>query len=59
MNTQNIMASTYHSNVRLTQNRGVPLFSCLGHGALYTYMFWYRQSFSETSNLINLVEIQR
>ena len=34
MNAQKTMASPYHSKVRPTQNRGVPHFSCLGHGAL-------------------------
>ena len=34
MNAQNTMAFPYHSKVRPTQNRGVPLFSCLGYGAL-------------------------
>ena len=33
MNAQNTMASSYHSKVRVTQNRGVPLFSCLGYEA--------------------------
>ena len=32
MNSQNTMASPYHSKVRFTKNRGVPLSSCLGHG---------------------------
>ena len=33
MNPQNTMTSPYHSKVRSTQNRGVPLFFCLGYGA--------------------------
>ena len=33
MNAQNTMASPYHSKVRSTQNRGVPVFFCLGYGA--------------------------
>ena len=33
MNEQNTVASAYHSKVRSTQNKGVPLFSCLGYGA--------------------------
>ena len=33
MNGQNTMASPYHSKVRSTQNRGVPLFSFWGYGA--------------------------
>ena len=33
MNAQNTMASPYHSKVRSTKNRGVPLFSSLGYGA--------------------------
>ena len=32
MKTQNAMTSLYHSKVTLTQNMGVSLFSCLGHG---------------------------
>ena len=33
MNTQNTMVSSYHSEVRRTQNMGVPRFPCLGYGA--------------------------
>ena len=33
MNEQNTVALPYHSKVRSTQNKGVPLFSCLGYGA--------------------------
>ena len=33
MNAQNTMASPYHSKVRSTQNREVPLFSFLGYEA--------------------------
>ena len=32
-NAQNNMASPHHSKVRPTQNKEVPLFSCLGYGA--------------------------
>ena len=32
MKTQNTMACSYHSKVTFTQNKGVPFFSCLGHG---------------------------
>ena len=31
MNAQNTMAFPYHSKVRPTQNKGVPLFSGLGY----------------------------
>ena len=54
MNAHNTMTSLYHSKVRHTQNRGVPLFSCLGYGAFSKGNF-----FSENSNLPNLVDIQR
>ena len=54
MDTQNIMASPYHSKVRSTQNMGVPLFSCLGYGS-----FGKCKVFSENPNLSNLVDIQR
>ena len=54
MNKQNTMTSPYHSKVRPTQNRGVPLFSCLGYGA-----FGKEKNFPENSNLPNLVDIQR
>ena len=54
MNEQNIMASPYHSKVRSTQNRGVPLFSCLGYGA-----FGKGKVFPYNSSLQNLVDIQR
>ena len=54
MNAQNTMASPYHSKVRPTQNKGVPLFSCLDYGAFGKIKF-----FSENSNLPNLVDIQR
>ena len=54
MNKQNTMTSPYHSKVRPTQNRGVPLFSCLGYGA-----FGKEKNFPENSNLSNLVDIQR
>ena len=58
MNTRNTTASSYHSKVRSTQNMVVPLFYCLGHGV------WYNVSmfclfFSDSSNLTNLIEIQR
>ena len=54
MNAHNTMTSPYPSKVRLTQNRGVPLFSCLGYGA------WGKENFFlENSNLPNLVDIQR
>ena len=46
MNTQNTIASPYHSKVRSTQNMGVPLFSCLGYGA-----FGEGKVFSENSKL--------
>ena len=52
MNTQNAMASPYHSKVRSTQNMGVQLFSCLGYGA-----FDKGKGFSQNSNLSNLVDI--
>ena len=48
------MASPYHSEVRGTQNMGVPLFSCLGYGA-----FGKGKVYSKISNLPNLVDIQR
>ena len=32
MKTQNTMACSYHSKVTSTQSKGVPFFSCLGHG---------------------------
>ena len=32
MKTQNTMACLYHLKVTSTQNKGVPFFSCLGHG---------------------------
>ena len=54
MNTQNTIASPYHSKVRSTQNMGVPLFSCLGYAA-----FGEGKVFSENSNLSNLVDMQR
>ena len=53
MNAHNSMTSPYHSKVRPTQNRGVPLFSCLGYGALVK-----EKLFPENSNLPNLVDIQ-
>ena len=54
MNTQNTMASPYHSNFRSTQNMEVPLFSCLDYG-----VFGKGKGFSENSNLSSLVDIQR
>ena len=54
MNANNTMTFPYHSKVRPTQNRGVPLFSCLDYGAFGKINF-----FPENSNLPNLVDIQR
>ena len=34
MKTWNTMAPSYHSKVTSTQNKGVPFFSCLGHGSI-------------------------
>ena len=31
MKTRNIMEPSYHSNATSTQNKGVPLFSCVAH----------------------------
>ena len=51
MNTQNTMASPYHSEVSSTQNMVVPLFSCLGYGA-----FGKGKVFSENSNCQTLLK---
>ena len=48
------MASPNYSNVRSTKNMGVPLSSCLSHGA-----FGKGKVFPENSNRSNLVDIQR
>ena len=53
MNTQNTMASPYHSKYRSTQNMGVQLFSFLSYRASGK-----GKVFSENSNLSNLVDIQ-
>ena len=54
MNTQNTMASPYHSKVKHTQNMRVPLFSRMVYGA-----FGKGKVFSENSKLPNLVDIHR
>ena len=54
MNAHNTMTSPYHSKVRPTQNKGVPLLSCLDYGAKVKEYF-----FPENCNLPNLVDIQR
>ena len=54
MKTQHTKASHYHSKFRSTQNVEVPLFSCLGYGALGK-----GEVFSKNCNLSNLVDIQR
>ena len=54
------MASSYHAKVTSTQNKGVPLFSCLGHGVYYyIFLFGKSQSFSDSSYLIMLIDVQR
>ena len=54
MNAHNNMTSPYHSKFRSTQNRGVPIFSCLSYGAFNKGIV-----FPENSNLPNVVDIQR
>ena len=48
------MASPYRSKARSTQNMGVPLFFCLGHGS-----FGKHKGFSENFNLSDLDDSQR
>ena len=58
--TRNTMASSYHAKVTSTQNKGVPLFFCLGHGVYYyIFLFGKSQSFSDSSYLIMLIDVQR
>ena len=60
MKTRNTMTLSYHSKVTSTQNKVVPYFSCLAHGVWYlSQMFGLSHSFSDNSNLIIFVEIQR
>ena len=66
MKIWNAMAPSYPSEVTSTQNRWVPFFSCLDQGVNYHIsmndhisMFGLRQSFSDNSNLIILVDVQR
>ena len=61
MKTQNIMASSYALKVSSTQNNKDPFFSAsLAHGVwYYISMIGESWSFSNNSNLIILVDIQR
>ena len=54
MNTQNTMASPYHSKASPTQNMGVLLLHCLCYGA-----FGKGEVFPQNCNKSNLVDIPR
>ena len=53
------MVSSYPLKVSSTQNKGIPFSSCLAHGVYHHISMFEYRSFTDNSNLIILVDVQR
>ena len=53
------MGPSYHSKATSTKNKGVSFFLFSSWSIVFISMFGLSQSFSDNSNLIILVDIQR